>query len=282
VLSFRRLFRRVLCAALFCAAVLAEAAAPPRTLRFEQLDVEDGLAQESVLAAAQDQQGFMWFGSQAGLSRYDGARILTYRNSVSDPRSLADNWVRVLHVDRTGRMWIGTDGGLDRYEPLTQSFTHFPPNEPAKRGNGNRHVRAIVDDGKGGLWVGTSDGLQHFDPASGRYTYWHHDAALPGSLGSDQVNALARDAEGRLWVGTAAGLDLLEPGAQAFRHFKVEAAPDTRFEAVLSLFADKDHTLWIGTMAGIEQWKLAAGAAAPQRRRLGEKEGLKPGVVTVI
>ncbi|WP_229417410.1 two-component regulator propeller domain-containing protein [Massilia sp. Root418] len=283
--------RRLLLRALLPAAILAGgllpcapagAAAPPRTLRFEQLDVEDGLAQESVLAVAQDQQGFMWFGSQAGLSRYDGARIITYRNAVSDPRSLADNWVRVLHVDRSGRMWIGTDGGLDRYEPLTQGFTHFPPNEPAKRGNGNRHVRAIVDDGKGGLWIGTSDGLQHFDPASGRYTYWHHDADLPGSLGSDQVNALARDAGGRLWVGTAAGLDLLEPGAQSFRHFKVEAAPDTRFEAVLSLFADKDQTLWIGTMAGIEQWKLAAGAAAPQRRRLGEKEGLKPGVVTVI
>ncbi|WP_228895504.1 two-component regulator propeller domain-containing protein [Pseudoduganella aquatica] len=260
----------------------AQGAAPPRTLRFEQLDVQDGLAQESVLAVAQDQQGFMWFGSQAGLSRYDGARILTYRNAVSDPRSLADNWVRVLHVDRAGRMWIGTDGGLDRYEPLTQSFTHFPPSEPAKRGNGNRHVRAIVDDGSGGLWIGTSDGLQHFDPATGRYTYWHHDAELPGSLGSDQVNALARDAAGRLWVGTAAGLDLLEPGAQAFRHFKVEAAPDTRFEAVLSLFADKNHVLWIGTMAGIEQWKLAKGAEAPQRRRLSEKQGLKPGVVTVI
>ncbi|CAN7494703.1 ATP-binding protein [Pseudoduganella sp. LjRoot289] len=260
----------------------ASAAAPPRTLRFEQLAVEDGLAQESVLGVAQDQQGFMWFGSQAGLSRYDGARIVTYRNSVSDPRSLADNWVRVLHVDRAGRMWIGTDGGLDRYEPLTQSFTHFPPSEPAKRGNGNRHVRAIVDDGKGGLWVGTSDGLQHFDPASGRYTYWHHDASLPGSLGSDQVNALARDAEGRLWVGTAAGLDLLEPGAQSFRHFKVDAAPDTRFEAVLSLCADLDRTLWVGTMAGVEQWKLARGAEAPQRKRLSEKDGLKPGVVTVI
>ncbi|WP_229489812.1 two-component regulator propeller domain-containing protein [Pseudoduganella namucuonensis] len=262
----------------------AQAAAPPRTLRFDQLAMEEGLAQESVLAVAQDQQGFMWFGSQAGLSRYDGARIVTFRRVAADPASLVDNWVRVLHVDGAGRMWVGTDGGLDRYEPLTQSFTHFPPNEPVKRGNGNRHVRAIVDDGKGGLWIGTSDGLQHFDPATGRYRFWHHDAALPASLGNDQVNALARDADGRLWVGTATGLDMLEPGAQGFRHFRVEAAPDTRFEAVMSLYADQQRTLWVGTMGGIEQWQLAPGArgAAPSRRRIGEREGLRPGVVTTI
>jgi signal transduction histidine kinase/ligand-binding sensor domain-containing protein/DNA-binding NarL/FixJ family response regulator/HPt (histidine-containing phosphotransfer) domain-containing protein len=286
VLSVRRLCRHLLIPAALLGCTLpslpAGAATPPRTLRFEQLGVQDGLAQDSALAVVQDQQGFLWIGSQAGLSRYDGARIVTYRNAVSDPRSLVDNWVRVLHVDRAGRMWVGTDGGLDRYEPLTQTFTHFAPSEPLKRGNGNRHVRAIVDDGRGGLWIGTSDGLQHFDGATGRYTYWHHDATLGGSLGSDQVNALARDADGRLWVGTAAGLDLLEPGAQAFRHFKVEAAPDTRFEAVLSLAAAQDRTLWVGTMGGIERWTLAPGAATPQRRRLGEKEGMKPGVVMVI
>ncbi|MES2260796.1 MAG: two-component regulator propeller domain-containing protein [Pseudomonadota bacterium] len=288
MLSVRRLCRAfllpvalLLAGGLF-ACVPAWSAAPPRTLRFEQLDVDDGLAQESVLAVAQDQLGFMWFGSQAGLSRFDGARVVTYSNAATDPRSLADNWVRVLHLDRAGRLWVGTDGGLDRYEPLSQSFTHFHPNETAKRGNGNRHVRAIVDDGLGGLWIGSADGLQHFDPASGRYTYWHHNDDLPGSLGSDQVNALARDSQGRLWIGTAAGLDLLEPGAQSFRHFKVDAAPDTRFGAVLSLYVDQQRTLWVGTMGGIEQWRLASGADVPQRRRLGQREGLKPGVVTAI
>ena len=92
-------------------------AAPARTLRFEHLSVHQGLAQESVLAAAQDSDGFMWFGTQAGLSRFDGYRVITYRNNVADPRSLANNWVKVLHVDRSGRMWVGTDGGLDRYDP---------------------------------------------------------------------------------------------------------------------------------------------------------------------
>ncbi|MET0322395.1 MAG: two-component regulator propeller domain-containing protein, partial [Duganella sp.] len=252
---------------------------PPRTLRFEQLGVEHGLAQESVLAIAQDRQGFMWLGTQAGLTRFDGYRTVTYKSAVSDPDSLADNWVRVLHLDPSGRLWVGTDGGLDRYDAATRTFEHFVPQEPAQRGNGNRHVRAIADDGLGGLWIATADGLHHFDPASRRFTGWHHDPADAGSLANDQVNALARDAAGRLWVATATGLDMLAPGASGFKHYKVDGGSDGRFNAVLALQVDSNQTLWVGTMGGLEQWRLARNAGdEPQRRRLGDSEGLRPGM----
>ena len=111
------------CCAACCAG--AAGAAPARSLRFEQLSVEHGLAQESILAIVQDGDGFMWFGSQTGLSRFDGYRVTTYRNEVGNPRSLVNNWVRVLHVDRAGRLWIGTDGGLDRFDPATQTLHPF-------------------------------------------------------------------------------------------------------------------------------------------------------------
>ncbi|MFA9218013.1 MAG: two-component regulator propeller domain-containing protein, partial [Sphingomonadaceae bacterium] len=252
---------------------LAAAAAPQRTLRFEQLSVEHGLAQESVLAIMQDQQGFIWLGTQAGLTRFDGYRTITYKSVVTDTRSLVDNWVRVLHMDPAGRMWIGTDGGLDRYEPLTKTFTHFMPQESAKRGSGNRHVRAIADDGAGGLWVASADGLHRFDPGTGRFKSWHHDAGDAGSLASDQVSSLARDASGRLWVGTAAGLDMLAPGANRFQHFLVATSGDIRGNSVTALQVDSEQTLWVGTMTALEQWRLQG--QQPQRRRLGVAEGLR-------
>jgi len=270
------LFLRRLICSLLLLPLLAWAGAPPRSLRFERLSVEHGLVQESVLAIAQDKQGFIWLGTQAGLTRYDGYRTITYKSAVSDPRSLADNWVRVLHLDRSGQLWVGTDGGLDRYDAGTKSFTHFLPAESAQRGNGNRHVRAIADDGLGGLWVASADGLHHLDPASRRFTSWHHDPADAGSLANDQVNALARDAAGRLWVGTAAGLDMLAPGASRFKHYAVGPAGDSKSNAVAALQVDGAQTLWVGTMTGLEQWRLPG--AEPQRRRLGVREGLKPGV----
>ena len=111
--------------ALFCMLVPAsDAVAPARTLRFEHLSVEQGLAQESVLAIVQDRDGFMWFGSQAGLSRFDGYRVVVYRHEIDNPKSLVNNWVRVLHVDARGDMWIGTDGGINRYDPATTLLTN--------------------------------------------------------------------------------------------------------------------------------------------------------------
>ena len=113
-----RFLRTLACSAVLALATLqgAQAASPP-SLRFEHLSVSQGLMQESVLAVAQDAQGFMWFGTQAGLARYDGYRMMAFRNVVNDPASLANNWVRVLHVDRKGRLWVGTDGGMDLYLP---------------------------------------------------------------------------------------------------------------------------------------------------------------------
>jgi signal transduction histidine kinase/ligand-binding sensor domain-containing protein/CheY-like chemotaxis protein len=283
LLLIRRLCTLLLIpAALLWAAGLAAAwaGAPPRTLRFEQLTVEHGLAQESVLAIAQDKQGFIWLGTQAGLTRFDGYRTVTYKSVVSDPRSLGDNWVRVLHLDSAGQLWVGTDGGLDRYNPRSRGFDHFLPHESAKRGNGNRHVRAIVDDGLGGLWLATGDGLHHFDPGSARFTSWHHDDADAASLADDQVNALVRDWSGRLWVGTATGLDMLAPGATRFQHFQMDAAPDAKANFVAALQLDQDGALWVGTLAGLERWQLGEGA--PRRQRLGAREGLKGGNITAI
>lgn len=285
--SLAALLGRVLVCALLCVLFMASAmAAPARTLRFEQLSVEQGLAQESVPAVAQDGDGFMWLGSQAGLSRFDGHRVIIYRNAVNQPASLVNNGVRVLYVDKRSRLWVGTDGGLDRFDPVTQTFTHFAPSEAARRGNGNRHVRAIASDGADGLWLGTGDGLQHFDMLTEQFSIWHHAPTVADSLADDQVNALAVDGTGRVWVGTASGLDSLAVGASAFEHHRSHATPaepsgaGSKFDAILTLLVDADQTLWIGSLAGLENWKIGAPASA--RRHLGLAEGLKPGSITVL
>jgi signal transduction histidine kinase/ligand-binding sensor domain-containing protein/CheY-like chemotaxis protein/HPt (histidine-containing phosphotransfer) domain-containing protein len=264
-------------------------AAPPASLRFERLSVDDGLAQESVLSVVQDPDGFMWFGTQSGLSRYDGYRFTTYRNVVNDRRTLANNYVRVLYVDRKGRLWIGTEGGLDRYEPVSGTFTHFAPDEPAKRGNGNRHIRAIVDDGKDGLWLGTADGLQHFDIDTGRFTVWHHVPGVQESLASDKITALALGRDGRLWVGTSAGLDSLDRARSRFAHHP--SAEGGKHDVIQAVLADADGSLWVGSLGGLVRiappGPPAPGAARTEDaigavRRFGAADGLESDEFNVL
>jgi signal transduction histidine kinase/ligand-binding sensor domain-containing protein/DNA-binding NarL/FixJ family response regulator len=261
-------------AGLLCSTVQG---APAPTLRFEHLSTDEGLAQESVLAIVQDNDGFMWFGTQTGLSRYDGYRMTNYRNVVGDPRTLAHNWIRVLYLDRKGQLWVGTDGGLDRFEQDSQTFVHFAPQEPQRLGNGNRRLRAIVDDRNGGMWLATNDGLQHFDPASGQFRTWHNNPADPASLVDDRVNALALDANGRLWIGTSSGLDSLDPGSARFEHHP--SAAGRRYDVVQALAIDQDQALWIGSQAGVERWSRSANGT---RRPFGPAEGFNPGEVTIL
>lgn len=265
-------------------------ATPASTLRFEQLSVEHGLAQETVTAIVQDQKGFMWFGSQNGLSRYDGYRVTVYKNIIADPRTLIDNWVQALHVDKRGQLWVGTRGGLQRFDPVTENFLSFAPKNFPKFNGGRYYIQAIIDDGQGGLWLGTDAGLLHFDPVSGDFTNMRHDESDSDSLISDQVNALARDAQGNLWVGTEAGIDRLASGASRFQHMQTLAENNARSrqdktrklidKRVGKLWVDHQQSLWIGTMFGLEVWDLTA--ETPKKRRFGPEEGINQEPISAV
>ncbi|MCC2972022.1 two-component regulator propeller domain-containing protein [Massilia sp. IC2-476] len=260
-----------------CAGALA---GPPRpTLRFEHLSVGQGLPQETVLAVLQDRDGFMWFGTQNGLSRFDGYRVINYRSVPGKPNSLSNSWVRVLHLDRHGRLWLGTDGGLNLYDPATQSFTLFVPEETARRGNGNRHINAIVGDGGDGLWIGTNDGLQYFDTALRRFTTWHHERGDERSLSDDNVNALVLDTTGRLWIGTGGGLDSLGPKRERIEHHPSGLGP--RSNPVHALMIDGEQRLWVGRLGGLERHALA-GPDAGKVKRFDAQDGVGPWWITTL
>jgi hypothetical protein len=61
------------------------------TLWFENISNEQGLSQSTVTAILQDRQGFMWFGTEGGLNKYDGYQFSVYKHDPDDPQSLSDN-----------------------------------------------------------------------------------------------------------------------------------------------------------------------------------------------
>ncbi len=85
-------------------------AQPQEPLRFEHLTVSDGLATNAVNTIVQDTQGFLWFGTDNGLHRYDGYQFTIYRHDSNDPFSLSTDEVTAIHEDRAGVLWIGTSG----------------------------------------------------------------------------------------------------------------------------------------------------------------------------
>ena len=249
-----------------------------RNLRFERVSIEHGLSQESVLTILQDRQGFMWFGTQAGLNRYDGYKMTVYRTDPQDPDSLPDSFINASFEDAEGRLWFGTKGGLARFDAAAGKFVRYALADAGSSPDANRSVNAIAADARGMLWLGTSDGLKRFDPVSGAFTTIRHPAH-DGAPGGDTVNALAFDAQGALWVGTARGLGRLVAGAGHLEHFAPPGA-DPRRARINALSMGPRDVLWAGTDAGLEAWDLAD--PVPRRHPIGAQEGVGEGRVGAL
>src|SRR5512133_4301188 len=123
--------------------------------RFSRISLSSGLSQTGVYAITQDTAGFLWFGTQDGLNRYDGYAIKVYSPIPDDTTSLSNTTIRALFTDHTGTLWIGTEGGLNRYNPERNDFTQFRNNPDDSLSLSNNFVTTIFEDTQGNLWIGT-------------------------------------------------------------------------------------------------------------------------------
>jgi diguanylate cyclase (GGDEF)-like protein/PAS domain S-box-containing protein len=217
--------------------------APPsraavRDYYFERAGGNDGLAQKSVTALAQDPDGFIWIGTQGGLNRFDGQRYTLYRENPHDADSLPDSFITALSVDGKRGLWIGT---YSRYVArLDLASGHLRRYAATGNGNKGRQVFALLATPTE-VWIGTVDGLDRLDPDTGRQT---RVLTLPSNQLSGRPQALMRDAQGTLWYGTGMGLYRLEKGA----------ATATRLDPALptaALLRDRSGRIWAGTRWGL-------------------------------
>jgi PAS domain S-box-containing protein len=166
-------------------------------VRFTRLSTTDGLSQRRVSQIVQDNQGFMWFGTQYGLNRYDGHNFKVFVPDPRHPNSLSGVFISALFKDRDGTLWVGCDRFLNKFKPETETFARYPI----------PYVNHISQDAAGTLWLATDSGLYSLDPAAGRIRHYSHDPNDPSSLSSNIVKSSGEDKEGRLWVANSDGLD---------------------------------------------------------------------------
>ncbi|MFQ5526970.1 MAG: two-component regulator propeller domain-containing protein [Thermoanaerobaculia bacterium] len=226
-----------------------------KNVRFRHLTLDDGLPSAGIQSVLQDHDGFIWLGSQNGLSRFDGFGFTNYQHDAGDPTSLSHDFVWDLLEDREGVLWVGTDGGgLSRFSRSTGSFTRLrhDPSEPSSLSDDR--VRAVLEDRKGVLWVGTDGGgLERFDRQTQSFTHFRHDPEDPSSLGGDLVRALFEDRLGLLWVATdGGGLSALNPATGVFTRFRhdPENPSSLSSDRVRCVFEDSNGGIWAGTYDG--------------------------------
>ena len=266
----------VLCGrvAVMAIALLTSFAAYAQQYAFKQLSPREGLAQSQVRCMAQDAQGYLWFGTLGGASRYDGHEFVNYalqeglpdahvsamvlgadsvlwmgagsslvgfKGRFLEPEALPYGGygarIQALAADRHGRVFVGTDGAgvYVRDQQGLEPLEGYPPDTAA-------NVRSLLVLSDGRLLIGLRNGL----------LLWDEGKTTIVQVGDDEpkaISALVEDRDGGWWVGTFLdGLFHIAPdGSHAVHDERTGLLRDN----VRCLLLDDRDRLWVGTKFGL-------------------------------
>ncbi len=228
---------------LLCGGGMLPAAAEVATVdavRFRNFGISSGLSQVTARALMQDEQGFMWIGTQDGLNRFDGYNFRVYQRDRRDPSSLGDNHITALARGDQGTLWVGTmAGGLNRLDPATDEIVAFRHRDTDSRSLAADGVFALIRLGNGKLWVATSGGaLQQL--AAGAE---HFETIEPGvELGI--IRSMVQASNGDIWLGGSRGLWRHRSADGSWRQIAPDDADLGDLQAVA---VDAAGDVWAGT-----------------------------------
>ncbi len=238
---------------LLAASVLLASAAvaqqhPP--VHFTALTSRDGLSQSTVNCIFRDSYGFLWFGTQDGLNRYDGYSFTVYRHDAANPRSIADNQIKSIIEDDEHRLWIGTlGGGLCIYDRDHDAFLRLEDIGIHPAFHTDPAILSLLKARDGSIWIGTFRGLLHINAQHTTISEFLPEPADTASLGNATIQALFQDHSGRIWVGTYGGLDLYRPKDQGFTHWQQNNSPLTS-DHLTAITQDRHGNLYLATDGG--------------------------------
>jgi PAS domain S-box-containing protein len=224
-------------------------------IRFVHVSLEPGTVRGIINRIVQGDRGFLWFGTNHGLLRYDGYQFRAFVPDPDDPNSIRGTSVLALTKDRSGRLWVGTDQHVDRYDPITGVFQHVLPDAANVCGPAGI-VRDIAQDRQGFVWVATDNGLVRLDPSTSKTSCYQHRQEDESSLGSNLIKAMLESRDGSFWVATSLGLDELDRTTnKVARHVILRGpsgVPLSLEGNKITLFEDHAGVLWISIPAGQE------------------------------
>ncbi|WP_345953412.1 two-component regulator propeller domain-containing protein [Mucilaginibacter sp. PAMB04168] len=218
------------------------------------LNSYNGLSQNTINCCFKDRYGFMWFGTQDGLNKYDGYNVTVYKHHSKDKKTLPANHITSLGEDADGNLWIGTRlGGLSKYDRSLDSFVNYKYASANPYSLSNNTVNCIYKDKSANLWIGTENGLNLFNKKANNFKHFLPSANESATISHANVYAVFEGADKQLWVGTANGLNLLNKRTHRFeRILDTGANRQSGHQLIYVIAEDVKHNLWMGTGAGLK------------------------------
>jgi len=223
-------------------------------LIFEGISIDKGLSSRGVNCIVQDNVGFLWFGTENGLNKYDGYNFKVFKHNPNDSLSISNSRINCFCKTKSNTLWIGTDKGLNKYNPTNETFHEILPRNDKSINLNNSRIRVIYEDRFGILWIGTQNGLYKYNALENTiklipFGNFKRNAVL------NIIRCIYEDNNGLLWIGTFDGLIRLNPFNGSYRHYilKKQVTNEIPNNLIISIhdFTSDDKYLWVGTESGL-------------------------------
>lgn len=219
--------------------------------RFRHYEIENGLPSNTVRTLTQDSRGFMWFGTENGLSRFDGYSFKNFQYDADAPFSIGSNYIYALYEDPNQDLWIGTDDGVYLYNPESECFSFF--DKKTEKGTLIKsHISDIRADQQNNIWISSdSQGLFYYDRQKGALYQYSHESGNSNTPSSNMILFTYVDKENTVWVAPQRSLPIInkyDPSSRLFTTLELTLPNvDTNDFGVYAMIEDSNHTYWIGT-----------------------------------
>lgn len=206
-------------------------------LYVDRLGSQEGFSANYITCSFQDDDGFMWFGTFAGLNRYDGYEVKEFKPDPQDLNSISGIRIFSIVDDAEGNLWVGTTGkGLNYFNRSTNKFQRIV-HDPASPGSlPSNTINSLLTDRKGRLWVGTNKGLCVLLDFQEGETPVFTQLPFKDTNGPAFSYAIFEDASGSIWLSANKSLYRVIEGEElSLRRIPLEGENQVNASSIVQL-----------------------------------------------
>lgn len=204
---------------------------------FISYGVEQGLPQSQVQAIIQDNDGNLWVGTLAGLTKYNGKSFTSYTKKDG----LAEDWVTSSYKDKSGNLWFGHwAGSVSRYNYKLKEFENLHLEAYTRF----KKITSITEDNTSRLWIATEGaGIFIYDPVRNMML----SLSTKDGLSSNNTYSIKQDEQGNIWIATDNGICIYNPKSTSQKFNIINTEKGLKSNRITALAQVNNNEMWVGT-----------------------------------
>jgi signal transduction histidine kinase/ligand-binding sensor domain-containing protein/CheY-like chemotaxis protein len=150
-------------------------------LRFQEISIDHGLPHNYIHSISQDKKGFIWIGTNYGLTRYDGYNFKIFQPDPQKPFSITHKAIGMVVPDSRENLWLSINsGGVNKMDLQTERFTGYFFDSINNISIGTE-IKLIHEDSDSNIWISSNTGIFFYNRIADKFEY---------ALSKKNINAL--------------------------------------------------------------------------------------------